>query len=968
MSSEKLAMSKVIFRLPFFILHFSLFILLACQQPFMPPQPEDIPPGKGSFSLTITMADTDRTILPSAPSENDFTHYALKFTPASGGSSHSVNRDPARHIDSIYLDPGTYTLEVTAYLTGNKAAARGSITGLKINEGHNTTESITLRSISIEGQGSFSYTVTFPQGIASAMMEVNPLNPSGSTPAPVGLTSGITGTLGPLKSGYYNVVFTLVKNNGQKLVWRELLHIYSNLESVFVKAFADDDFYMTIYTVKFIFDNGNTPGEISIPGGIQHGAKVDRPDDPMRSAATTAGLYAGTPEAFDYIFTGWHRDGSPYNFNTLVTGDITLVAQWESPANAPVLIDYETVAANNVTAAVTYANDNPATYTLLIDKDVTASYQMLWTPNVDLTIIGIGSERTIQYNGPATGYQYLFYIKNPVSLTLGNNITLKGIECDQALVFLEGSGSNLTMKAGSKITGHTSSSGALSVINDSVFVMEGGEIIRNRSTSTWANTAGGVFLEGGTIRISGGTISGNFNAYAGNNNNPADVFVGRLVPSFTLSGNATIGTLVLEATKDVMESASITIDKAYDGTTSTLNLCSYKFDPNTVTIAETIDCWGDKVVIKGDGIYAPTANDISKFTLEKFICGTAENRSITDAGYYIGTTASELGRLLRTFPATLTNIDDIVPYLKQQSGGTAADNPANLPIQINVGIMTSADSNWQKILQAIADAGKFVDLDLSACTMDGTVFDPDTAYPTGKDKIVSITLPDTATSIAVSSDAWPYVFELFTALESVSGGPVLASISDTAFADCYSLKSVSMPGLTTIGNNAFANCSALTSVSMPLLTTIGEGGFVGCLSLASISLLRVTSIGKSAFNDCRSLNSVDLPAVEDIGIQAFRDCSNLERVTLSAELGFIGRNAFTSCSKLTTVICHAVTPPKWYKEDGNTSDSSTDPQYCFFNYTTRDSLSIYVPEDSVPDYKSNTDWSLFKDGIFKIEE
>jgi hypothetical protein len=97
-------------------------------------------------------------------------------------------------------------------------------------------------------------------------------------------------------------------------------------------------------------------------------------------------------------------------------------------------------------------------------------------------------------------------------------------------------------------------------------------------------------------------------------------------------------------------------------------------------------------------------------------------------------------------------------------------------------------------------------------------------------------------------------------------------------------------------------------------------------------------------------------------------CSNLERVTLPVELGAIGRGAFDDCSKLTTVICHAVTPPEWYKEDDGSSWGSSDSGYCFFNYATRSSLSIYVPEDSVPDYKSNTDWSLFKDGIFKIEE
>jgi hypothetical protein len=324
-------------------------------------------------------------------------------------------------------------------------------------------------------------------------------------------------------------------------------------------------------------------------------------------------------------------------------------------------------------------------------------------------------------------------------------------------------------------------------------------------------------------------------------------------------------------------------------------------------------------------------------------------------------------RILKKKPAQgdsavfLTSIEAVRAYLEQ------AEEPVSLRLAIPLGTMPS--EAWQEILVAIADGDKNVSLDLSACTMTGTVFNPEPTDPPGKDKIVSITLPRTATSIADISNANAYVFENFTALESVSGGPALASISDKAFAFCYSLKSVSMPGLTTIGENAFNTCSALTSVSMPLLTTIGQSGFVGCTSLASISLPRVTSVGEKAFNACDSLNSVDLPAVKDIGIEAFFGCGMLAQITLPASLEIIGRAAFRQCSSLTTVTCHAVNPPVWYKENDGSSISSSEPNVGQIFAGVPAALNIYVPAASVQQYKDNADWnptSSFTNRIFAI--
>jgi len=183
------------------------------------------------------------------------------------------------------------------------------------------------------------------------------------------------------------------------------------------------------------------------------------------------------------------------------------------------------VAANNLKAAFDYVNANPGSqvnpilYTLVIDQDVTSGPVFLGAPPAadepvaNITIIGLGGERTIQYNGPVN--EVLFYIGDTIQgyrgrLTLGNNITLKGIQTSERPLVGVDFGS-MVMEAGSKITGHKTSSisGAVSVYD--TFVMNGGEISGNEST--YMQSAGAVFVSFGATQgnftMNGGTITRN---------------------------------------------------------------------------------------------------------------------------------------------------------------------------------------------------------------------------------------------------------------------------------------------------------------------------------------------------------------------------------------------------------------------------------------------------------------------------
>ena len=86
----------------------------------------------------------------------------------------------------------------------------------------------------------------------------------------------------------------------------------------------------------------------------------------------------------------------------------------------------------------------------------------------------------------------------------------------------------------------------------------------------------------------------------------------------------------------------------------------------------------------------------------------------------------------------------------------------------------------------------------------------------------------------------------------------ITSIADSAFSNCASLKSVTIPDcVTRIGDSAFLNCASLTSLTIPdSVTRIGASAFEDCTSLTSIKIpYSVTSIGFSAFEGCKRLTS-----------------------------------------------------------------------------------------------------------------
>ncbi|MCL2043154.1 MAG: discoidin domain-containing protein [Treponema sp.] len=274
------------------------------------------------------------------------------------------------------------------------------------------------------------------------------------------------------------------------------------------------------FTVTFNSAGGSavSPGSISVTPNTAIG-NSNRPADPTRTfaspeefnaAITAAGLYRyAAPQS--WVFDGWFAAGSStaWNFETgIVTGSMTLTARWSVPAAVT------GVAANNIPAAFTHVNTNDGNFVYAINDNVTNAAQSMTRNNTSLTLIGLGSERTIRPSAAGT----LFTVSGGLTRTLilGNNITLSGATsgtASAALVSVDNA--NFIMLNGSKITGFTLNNGnfgAVTLFASAIFTMRGGEITVNTN-----NTASGGWLTAGVHRgghtgrliMEGGSISGN---------------------------------------------------------------------------------------------------------------------------------------------------------------------------------------------------------------------------------------------------------------------------------------------------------------------------------------------------------------------------------------------------------------------------------------------------------------------------
>ena len=209
-------------------------------------------------------------------------------------------------------------------------------------------------------------------------------------------------------------------------------------------------------------------------------------------------------------------------------------------------------------------------------------------------------------------------------------------------------------------------------------------------------------------------------------------------------------------------------------------------------------------------------------------------------------------------------------------------------------------------------------------------------------KTAYITIPDTLDSKPVSSIA-DSAFKGKNNIVSITIPNSVTSIGPSAFDQCASLISVTFSKnsqLTTIGSNAFRHCTSLTSIVIPdSVTSFGESVFYGCSYLKSLT---VPFVGSSLVTDSStwqyplgyffgtrsydggvateqylqgettiagtstkyyipsSLNSVTVTGGTLYGV--FYNCKNITNIVIGEGVTAIGSHAFRSCDSLTNIV------------------------------------------------------------------
>ncbi len=141
---------------------------------------------------------------------------------------------------------------------------------------------------------------------------------------------------------------------------------------------------------------------------------------------------------------------------------------------------------------------------------------------------------------------------------------------------------------------------------------------------------------------------------------------------------------------------------------------------------------------------------------------------------------------------------------------------------------------------------------------------------------------------------------------STYNGVPVTEIGDGAFADCFSLETVTIPeGVKIIGNDAFNFCRSLTKVTLPsTIESIGDRAFFECVRVEEFKgSENIISIGANAFDTCNSITSIKLGnKLQKIGSEAFKSCMSLKEITVPASVTSLGEGVFAGCSSLGKAI------------------------------------------------------------------
>ncbi len=252
------------------------------------------------------------------------------------------------------------------------------------------------------------------------------------------------------------------------------------------------------------------------------------------------------------------------------------------------------------------------------------------------------------------------------------------------------------------------------------------------------------------------------------------------------------------------------------------------------------------------------------------------------------------------------------------------------------------------------------------------------------DRLTYLHIPDTVTEIQEGA------FMRCENLAHIRLSQNITHIAAQLFYQCPRLKEVTIPeGVTDIEYMAFFGCESLKSIDIPdSVTHIGHYILTMCDSLESIT-------GKYATDDSRALifdnrlagyacrcktTSFTIPeGVTYIESGVMNGCEYVTSIVIGESVEHIGSGAL-ACPNLKSVYCNAPTPPQTEKGSFHRHHLEPDGREYYatkeemnmrlairYIYkwaglgSDKEDLTIYVPSESIEQYKEAEEWSTYKD-------
>ena len=311
------------------------------------------------------------------------------------------------------------------------------------------------------------------------------------------------------------------------------------------------------------FDAGDYSYNIYAYQTIKEGDLATRPEDPEK---IIPGLYKGNEGPSTFLHWVNKEDGDKWDFSTSpITSNIDLKAAWSDPPQEPIgVFNNNTI----IGKAIDYVKAKPnSDYTLYLGDNAAISTQKVKVDGFNLTLKGIHKERIISLAG---GKGALFTLgewksgdvtnlKEGMEFSIGENITLKGMQNNNASLVVVSDLVTFTMHTGSKITGNVISAekkaAAVELQYKGVFNMMGGTITGNSNniSGVKAKSSSAVFVPITSVfRMEGGSITGNFGGAGEVWLDIAHKDASFVRNNVVLSGNSTIGSIALFVSHGVL--------------------------------------------------------------------------------------------------------------------------------------------------------------------------------------------------------------------------------------------------------------------------------------------------------------------------------------------------------------------------------------------------------------------------------